>query len=219
MNDVTQAPDAGAEDLPMDTTETVAETSGDAQADPATAPVSEIDLLTAERDALQKDYDDAKTALADALALLDTRTAERDALQAQIDAVAAAPVGKRSTRVSAKPRKAGPVVNPGAEDLLAAIADADLVELVFSDGKGELAGVAPIEVTGNAWAKVIGGVALRLPELLVSGAADGASGWPLAGYALFLDGKQAAWGPRPEVLVLGGGRKFNLREDVIFPAE
>lgn len=225
MMDETAAPASGADEAVVanaaaGATEMVAGSVGDGAAVQADADVihdDPIDLLTEERDALQKDLDDAKTALADALALLETRTAERDALQAQIDAAAAAPKAKRAAP-AAKARKAGPMDNPKADELIAAIGEADLVELVFSDGKNELAGVAALEVSGNAWAKVIGGVALRLPELLVSGAAEGASGWPLKGYALFLDGKQAAWGPRPETLVLGGGRKFNLREDVIFPA-
>lgn len=163
--------------------------------------------------------DKAEAKLAEVEASMAAMTAERDALQALVDTAAAVPAGKRSTRAAVKARKAGPVDNPASDALLEAIGAAELVELVFSDGKSELGGLAAIEVSGNAWAKVIGGVALRLPELLVPGAAAGASGWPLAGYALFLDGKQAAWGPRPETLVLGGGRQFNLREDVIFPAE
>ena len=167
--------------------------------------------LEAERDAQQERADAAEAALA-------AMTAERDALQSRIDAAATAPRAKQTSR-TARLRKAGSMENPAADALMEAIREAETVELVFSDGKAELAGVAAIEVAGDAWAKVIGGVTLRLPELLVSGAADGASGWPLAGYALFLDGKQAAWGPRPDVLVLGGGRKFNLREDVFFPAE
>lgn len=144
--------------------------------------------------------------------------AERDALQAAADKAAAAPKVSRSS-VGAKPRKVGPLDNPGASDLLDAIAAAVAVEVVFSDGKLELLQIPALVVSGAAWAKVIGGVSLRVPELLVHGPAVGANPWPLAGYGLFLDGKQAAWAPRPDTLLIGGGMQVNLRDDVIFPAE
>lgn len=184
----------------------------------AAAGVSEIDVLTAERDSLQSARDEAvaeNDRLATEIVVL---TAERDALQAAADKLAAAPKVSRSSG-AAKARKVGMVQNPSAADLLEAIAAAETVEVVFSDGKFELVPIAALVVSGAAWAKVIGGVALRVPELLVHGPAVGANAWPLAGYGLFLDGKQAAWAPRPATLMIGGGMQVNLRDDVIFPAE
>lgn len=190
----------------------------DAPGAEATPWMLEIDVLTAERDQLASAKDQAEAALAEAQAQLATVTAERDALQAAVDKAAAAPKVSRSSG-AAKARKAGPLQNPGASDLLDAIAAADAVEVVFSDGRFELLQIPGLVVSGAAWAKVIGGVALRVPELLVHGPAVGTNSWPLAGYGLFLDGKQAAWAPRSDTLLIGGGMQVNLRDDVIFPAE
>lgn len=145
-------------------------------------------------------------------------TAERDALQAAADKAAAAPKVSRAS-AGAEARKVGALENPAKDDLLAAIAAAETVEVVFSDGKLELLQIPALTVSGAAWASVIGGVALRVPELTVYGPAVGQNPWPLAGYGLFLDGKQAAWAPRPDTLIIGGGMQVNLRDDVIFPAE
>lgn len=145
-------------------------------------------------------------------------TAERDALQAAADKAAAAPKVSRAS-AGAKARKVGPLENPAKDEMLAAIAGAETVEVVFSDGKLELLQIPALLVSGTAWASVIGGVALRVPELTLHGPAMGQNPWPLAGYGLFLDGKQAAWAPRPDTLVIGGGMQVNLRDDVIFPAD
>ena len=119
----------------------------------------------------------------------------------------------------AEPRKVWPLDNPGGSDLVDAVAAAGTVEVGFSDGKFELLQIPGLVVSGAAWAKVIGGVALRVPELTLHGPAMGQNPWPLAGYGLFLDGKQTAWAPRPDTLMIGGGMQVNLRDDVIFPAE
>lgn len=182
-----------------------------------TSPENEIAVLTAERDALRTDYDQAKAALLETMASLTAMTAERDALQAALDRAAAAPTVARAAP-SAKRRAVGAMKddNPAADDLLTLIGAAEVVEVAFSDGKRELIEVAPLLVAGDVWAKVMGGLALRVPELTVQALQD--DGLPLQGYALLLDGKQVAWAPRPETLILGGGRQFNLRDDVLFPA-
>lgn len=201
--DIMSGPDAVGGDVPPVPT-----------SDPA---ADEIAVLTAERDAALEQRDYWENAATETKALLDTVTAERDALQARLDKAAAAP---KVTRVPApaKRRAAGEMKddNPAADDLLALIGAAEVVEVVFSDGKREFTEIAPLLVAGDVWAKVIGGLALRVPELTVQAPQDG--GLPLKGYALLLDGKQVAWAPRPETLILGGGRQFNLRDDVLFPA-
>ena len=190
----------------------------DVQETAAGAPQDEIAVLTAERDALQSARDAAVAENENLVAELASVKAERDALKAAADKVAKAPKVSRAI-AGAKPRKVGPLDNPGGADLMDAIAAAETVEVVFSDGKFELLQIPALVVSGAAWAKVIGGVALRVPELTLHGPAMGQNPWPLAGYGLFLDGKQAAWAPRPDTLMIGGGMQVNLRDDVIFPAE
>lgn len=139
---------------------------------------------------------------------------ERDALQAKFDKLDAAP---RARSGKAKARKCGPLEATGfaPHELLAEIGAADAVEVVFSDGKVEV-GIPPILPSGRAWAVTPVGLQLRVPELAVEGPMTGPV--KLAGYGLFLNGEQVAWGPRADVLDIVPGRKMDMRHDVVFPA-
>lgn len=142
-------------------------------------------------------------------------TAERDALAKAASAAAKAP---RSTEVpTVKARKCRALDDAfGAEDLLALIGDAETVELVFSDGTSEIPTLPARVIEGDAWVVTFAGLALRLPELLIEGPGPGVL--LLAGYGLFLDGKQIAWAARPEVLSIPPGARMNLQGDVLFGA-
>lgn len=144
----------------------------------------------------------------------DAAIAERDALQAKLAKLDAAP---RVRSGKAKARKCGPIDAgmPAPHDLLAEINAADLVEVVFSDGAVEV-GIPPVLPSGKAWAVTPVGLQLRVPELPVEAPMTGPV--KLAGYGLFLDGKQVAWGPRADVLDLMPGRRMDMRHDVVFPA-
>jgi len=141
--------------------------------------------------------------------------AKRDALQAAADAAAAVPRSRASTG-SVKLRKVADVDNPSTEDLMAAIAAAGTVELLFTDGAREISGMPARVIEGAAWQVSIIGVALALPQLIVTG--PGPQIIELKGYALFLDGKQAAWAARPDVLRIAPGATMNLAGDVVFAA-
>lgn len=144
----------------------------------------------------------------------DSAIAARDALQAKFDKLDAAP---RARSGKAKARKCGPVEASGfaPHELLAEIGAAELVEVVFSDGKTEV-GIPPVLPSGRAWAVTPVGLQLRVPELAVEGPMTGPVA--LAGYGLFLNGEQVAWGPRADVLDIVPGRKMDMRHDVVFPA-
>ncbi|WEK43636.1 MAG: hypothetical protein P0Y64_02040 [Candidatus Sphingomonas colombiensis] len=148
-------------------------------------------------------------------------TAERDAAIARADAAAAA--GQKAAAKVKKlaapkaPRKLGPLPEGKAlagEDLVAAIADADHVEIAFSDGKRELASLAPIAVTGEAWRRHAFGLMLSAPVHL-DGPAGNAS-TAIAGYALLLDGDQVAWCARAVPLAIAPGQKVTIADDILF---
>lgn len=140
-------------------------------------------------------------------------TEERDAALAKLAKLDAEP---KARTVAAKVRKVGPVKEqPSGADLAELIGMADTVELVFSDGKRELA-IEPRMISGKAWVMTAVGLALRLPEFPVTGPATGPVS--LAGYGLFLDGHQVAWASRGDALEVPPGRRMDLRSDVVFPA-
>ena len=147
-------------------------------------------------------------------------TAERDALQAQVDKAAALPKAKTAAAPK-KARKCGPIGKSDDSDrltpaeLLELIQAASMVEVVFSDGQREIADLAALAISGDAWKLMSHGLKLNLPELELIGP-QGTS-YHLAGYGLFLDGQQAAWGPCVDPYTIGGGRRYNIRDDVFFP--
>lgn len=121
----------------------------------------------------------------------------------------------------AKPRKAGRPKEEAAffdaDDLLSMIASADDVQLLFSDGAKEIPGLLPVRIEGDAWVKRGNSVLLSgLAELIIHGAAIGGQEYSIAGYALFVDGKQAAWSERFEPLTVAPGARVSIKDDVIF---
>jgi hypothetical protein len=180
-----------------------------------------LETITGERDALTEQLagmTGERDALSEQLAGMtgerDAAIAERDALQAKLAKLDAAP---RTRSGKAKARKCGPIEAAGfaPHELLAEIGAAELVEIVFSDGAVEV-GIPPVLPSGKAWAVTPVGLQLRVPELPVE--APMAGPVKLAGYGLFLDGEQVAWGPRADVLDVMPGRKMDMRHDVVFPA-
>lgn len=164
--------------------------------------------LETARDALQGVIDQLATEVA-------TLTAERDALQAKLDKADKAAKAKAAPAPK-KPRKVGSmkdVLYSDLNELRALIADAGTVELVFSNGKTEIAGLPPLTISGEAWAFTVPGLALRVPNLTITGPANGAE---IAGYGLFIEGEQVAWSPRGDVMRVPAGQTSDISNDVIF---
>lgn len=153
--------------------------------------------------------------LAASEATLGLVTKERDDLAAKLAKLDAEPKAAKGAR-AVKARKCGPVDNPPSlSDLQELIGMADVAELVFSDGKRELA-IVPRVISGKAWIMTAAGLALRVPEFPVTGPATGPVS--IAGYGLFLDGEQVAWAARGEPMEVPPGRRMDLRNDVVFAA-
>ena len=144
--------------------------------------------------------------------------AERDTLKAAATKASNAP---KATAVKAvKLRKIAPLlkdgeVGPSSAQLLEAIAGASEVEIAFSDGRQEIAGLDPIRVEGDVWRASQAGLRLDLREPLeVIGPDKGA--YELAGYGLLLDGKLVAYRPRIDVWRIAANQRVNLNGDVTF---
>lgn len=140
---------------------------------------------------------------------------ELEAAKADAEKAATAP---KTARGKASGRKCGPLKGEplaGAE-LLELIGAAETVEVLFSNGKTEVAGIAPLTVSGNAWKLTAAGMQLDLPELMVSGPDRSGSPAELKGYGLMLDGTLVAYRERFEPLVLIPGSNINLAQDVLF---
>lgn len=146
--------------------------------------------------------------------------AERDAALARADAAEAAgrkAIAKvKKVDAPSSPRKLGPLPEGkrlADDDLVAAIGGADRVEIAFSDGKRELAGMAPIGVSGEAWKRHAFGVMLGEPVHL-EGPQEAST--RIAGYALLLDGKQVAWCQRSSPLPIAPGQRVTIVDDILF---
>lgn len=171
------------------------ESDGD-NGDGDSADAERIAALESQLDALQAE-NAALTAERDALAN------ERNALQAGADAANKA--ARASAGKGVKARKAGPIKPDavlGLDALREVIAEADTVELVFSNGKTEIDGLPPLLIAGDAWGVSVGGLALRIPNLCLHPQVH----CEIAGYALFVNGRQAAYAPRFEVLRIPPGQ-------------
>lgn len=117
---------------------------------------------------------------------------------------------------AAKPRKLGPVADPMDRDAtMAAIVAAETVEIAFSDGKQEIAGLPPFAIEGNAWRMSGIGVMLTTP-LQLHGPAREQAPYSVGGYALILDGKLAAFSKRSDPIVMAAGSTFDLTNEVFF---
>lgn len=181
------------------------------------APLDQVARNFTELDARVRDlrrmFEEGQLTLAAKDSAMSEVINDRDVALAKLAKLDAEP---KARSVAAKVRKVGPVKEqPSVQDLAELIGMADTVELVFSDGKKELA-IEPRVISGKAWAMTAVGLALRLPEFPVTGPATGPVS--LAGYGLFLDGTQVAWAGRGEVLEVPPGRRMDLRNDVVFAA-
>ena len=183
---------------------------------PAMMDKPDVDQLAAAR----AEFDAART---DADAKLTSVTGERDAALAEIADLkgklaksekAAAKVTK--AEAPPKPRKLGPIKEPiEGEALREAIAKAETVEIAFSDGKSEIAGLAPIAVEGDVWKPHAIGTMLREPVTL-HGPQRGEAFAPIDGYALILDGKPVAYTKRSEPIKMAPGGTYRLDDDIYF---
>lgn len=147
---------------------------------------------------------------------------EEEIAKAKTDAANAVKAAKAGAATKAakppKPRKLAPIDEAdrlSVEDLKAAIAEAETVEIAFSDGAREIAEAAPLSIEGDAWREHSNGLLLSAPAEIVGPAADGTS-YRVDGYALLLDGKQVAYCKRSDPLTVVPGGKHSLAGDVIF---
>lgn len=161
-----------------------------------------------------------------ALGRVDALEAENERLKAQLaTSKTAATVLRREAKAlkavkPAKTRLVAPLADEGGQlspdDLLALIGGAEIVELVFSNGTREIAGIDPMVISGDAWGIGIAGLQLRVPELIVDGPAGRKAPYLLAGYGLLLDGELVAYRARGDVLAIAPGARMNLAPDVVF---
>lgn len=181
----------------------------------ATALATIAAALTEHGLAPEGDYEIAEVAT-DVIGRFKALTAERDDLIQKLDKAASAAQTSRG-KAPAKARKIAPVDDqPKAQDLLELIGAAKTVEVAFSNGKTEMADLAPLVITGDAWAISLDRVKLNVPDLLVHGPGGGEPAYSVAGYGLLLDGKLVAYSARSDALLIGANSQVNLKDDIIF---
>lgn len=161
-----------------------------------------------------------------ALAALDLQADEIKGLESSIRGYKSAATRAKGqaaaaeARLPAKPRR----VDLGAlrshalppAELLERIEKAKVVAVTFVDAEGsEFVGVAPREISGDAFRDRGHALQLNVPSLPLRGPAGGAM---LAGYVLLLDDKPAAFAPRIDVFKLAANHQVELKDDVSFPA-
>ncbi len=138
-------------------------------------------------------------------------------LSKKVEGAAAAPKASKGAK-PAKARKIGPVDDqPASTDLLELIGAAETVEVAFSNGKTEIAELAPLVIAGDAWTVSLDRVKLNVPgDLLVHGPGGGKPAYAVAGYGLLLDGELVAYQARGDTLQIGANAQVNLKDDIIF---
>lgn len=143
-------------------------------------------------------------------------TKERDAALADVDAAKKAGKVSRGS-APAKPRKLSSMGEdaPDADTIRAAISDAGTVEIAFSDGAREIAGLPPVIVQGEAWRDHFGRPMLT-EKVTLHGPANGAASYTVDGYALILDGKPVAYTKRGTPLQIGTGQTVSVEADIYF---
>lgn len=174
------------------------------------------DLAAALADAkAQAERADTNAVAVDA-AMREIETLKADLAKATKAASARVARGERP----AKPRRAGPMDEAlsGASiaDVIAqAEAEDKVVEIAFSDGKREIAGIPSIIVAGDVWRDHALGRMLRDP-VRVHGPAGGQGAFTIAGYALLIGGSQVAYCARPDLVTVAAGREISLADDIYF---
>ncbi len=159
-------------------------------------------------------------------AAIEALTAERDAFKRSLSAQKGATTKTRNEveqlKEASRPRAFGPVKIPAdsvpltAAELLELVADADQVELAFSNGRAEIPGVPPVRLTGEPLVLRRGTLRLATDSLQVTGPNTAKAPPSLAGFALVLDGEQVAWAPLSSPLSLGAGQTYELKDSVVF---
>lgn len=210
-----------------DMTETVVE--GQIDADMATlgetiAALGQLVDVLAEKGVILADTD---CPVLRAIDLINAQALQLVEAQDQLTALKA-DVGKAKKAPSAKAvgapkaRKIKPIALKDGEtpltptEIKVLIDDAETVEVAFSDGKLELAGLPAQVISGDAWHVGVAGLQLRLPELVAHGPGIGQPGYSLAGYGLLIDGDLVAYADRGGVLPIAPGAKVNLASDIVF---
>ena len=97
------------------------------------------------------------------------------------------------------------------------ILESDTVELAFSDGHSEIAGLAPVSVPSDAFTMKRGRLSLDTDSLKIRMNSIDGSARPLVGYGLLIEGEQIAWAERlGGQLMLTPGVTYEIGEDVVF---
>lgn len=175
---------------------------------------------------LEGELQQRKDAEAEFGEVLENLKRERDqANDRATQASAAASTAKASLSKAlkpAKPRKLGAMEaldddrKEATAKLQKLIDDADEVQIAFSDGTREIAGIAPVDVDGPAWnGDHPNGLLLKLP-IDIEGPRESASSVTIDGYALILDGKQVAYSRRSAPLQVAPGQRVKIENDIIF---
>lgn len=117
----------------------------------------------------------------------------------------------------AKPRKLGAIDGErfSIEELRELIDDGDEVSIAFSDGTREVAGIAPVAVSGDAWAETATGLMLA-KKVDIDGPGDTGTSVTIDGYALMIDGKQVAYSRRSTPIQIAPGQRVQIVDDIIF---
>lgn len=200
------------------------------KAEQTTASTTEVTELKAQLETVTKERDEAielastrTKELEDAGLKIDELRGERDTLKRSLTAQKGSATKARAVveelKAAAKPRPIGHIdrdTDMRPAYLFELVDDADLVEVVFSNGRQEVAGLGPLVIEGEAWKMTNAGLKLQVPSLEVHGPAAGKPPYQVTGYALLLDGEQVAWSQRHEQLTIGAGQTYNLADDIIF---
>lgn len=112
-----------------------------------------------------------------------------------------------------KARAAGPIKDPVIGVELRELLRESAVEIVFSDGKKEIAGLPALQVAGPAWGELSGDrLVLREAQTIKADRTV-----DLAGFALFdADGVQIGWCELPNPIPLSAGMQVRLDRQILF---
>lgn len=197
----------------METVLESAPTGVEGKADPAAAETAKEIYPVAEVEGLQAD----NAALTDANAVL---TEELAAARQEVDRLTAA-LAKAEQKASVttkahkapKARVAGPIKDALTGNELRELLRDGAVEIVFSDGKKEIAGLPALQVAGPAWSELSGGrLVLREAQTIKADRTV-----DLAGFALFDDeGTQIGWCELPSPMPLSAGMQVRLDRQILF---
>jgi hypothetical protein len=190
-----------------------------AKTHPCLVPFDQLPKEQQFKDTLIGTVIDAALSVSDAFGGVDQETydqvvGERDQLAAALnDAVGHIKLIQGDA--PGKLRKVGTFKDQQPADDLGVILQSSEVELVFSDGKKEIAGLDPIKVSGaTAWQRRMDKWMLT-QRIVLSGPAGRDQPFNLVGIALLVDGKQIAWGPLPDPILISAGMQAELRDTVL----